>query len=104
MAMQRVVVAQGGSPGTTVIAAAVAGQRHKVVGCVLSPNGGGISQVRFTDGAGNLMGNYRVPGGSASGLVWEGPNSLVETATNSPLNVVSTADGYNGVVIFITEP
>jgi len=101
--MPRFVVAQGGTAGTTVVAAAVAGQRHKVIGCVLSPNGGGISTVRFTDGAGNLMGPYRVPGGSASGLVWPGPAILVETAPNSPLNVVSTADGYNGVVVFVTE-
>jgi len=103
--MPRTVVAQAGS-GTTVVAAAAPGLRHKVISCVLSPAGGGVSTVRFTDGTGNLMGPYRVPGGSASGLVWVGaPGSpfLVETAPNSPLNIVSTGDGYQGVVSFVTE-
>lgn len=96
------VLSQAG-PGTTVVAIAVPGKRHRVLACILSPLGGGISTVRFTDGAGNLMGPYRVPGGSASGLVWDGPIPLVETALNSPLNVVSTGDGYNGVVMYVTE-
>lgn len=109
-AFSRVVVNQGGSPTATVIAAAAAGLKHKVVGCVLSPAGGGISAVRFTFGAvpgTDLMGEFRVPGGSHPGLVWTGGQqlALVETPAGSQLNVVSTgSNGFAGVVIFITEP
>jgi len=96
-------VVQQSSAGTVEVAAAVAGMKHKVLSCVLSPIGGGISTVRFTDAVGDLMGAYRVPGGSASGLVWPGPTILVETRVGSPLRVVSTGDGYAGVVAYFTE-
>lgn len=102
-AVNRFVLNQG-SAGTTVVAAAVEGMRHKVVGCVLSPKGGGISTVQFTGNAGDLIGPIRIPGGSEAYFKWEGPWAMVETPANSPLNVVSTSDGYAGLVVYITEP
>lgn len=102
-AVNRFVLEQG-SPGTTIIAAAVPGMRHKVVGFMLSPTGGGVSTVRFTSSGGNLIGPMRVPGGSEAYVKWEGPWAMIETPVNAPLNVVSTKDGYAGLIIYSTEP
>jgi hypothetical protein len=101
----RVVVSQGGA-ATTILAAATPGMRHKVIGLILTPVGGGISSWRFTDSSGNLTGPIRIPGGSAGPSVWPVNHTipLVQTAVGSALNLVSVGDGYAGVVIFVTEP
>lgn len=92
------------SAGSTQIAAATLGKRHKVFACSLSPKGGGISYVKFRDGTSDLMGQIRIPGGSVSCFNWQGPYKLCETATNSPLFVVSDNDGYAGIIWYMTEP
>ena len=97
--ISRVVINQS-APGTTLILPGAPKKRTSVVSCVLSPKGGGISTLKFTDGTDDLMGPYRTPGGSASGLIWEGIVSiLVHSDFGKPVYLVTTGDAYAGVVM-----
>jgi hypothetical protein len=96
----RTVINQGGA-GTLVIAAASPGNKHKLVGFILSMSSDGTFQ--FTDGAGILMGAMKIKQ-DANSVVALSNYPIVETAVNSPLNLVTTSGGGRGVVIYITEP
>ncbi len=100
MALLRAVVNQGGA-GTAVLAAASPGNRHKVLAFWLGMANNG--SLQFTDGTGILMGAINQQSNTPS-MVYPGPNALVETALNSPLNLVSTGGAAKGVVVYITEP
>lgn len=90
-----------GASGTTVLAAAVAGKKHKVFAWFLSLANDGT--IRFQGGVTDLTGNIKVDGQLQP--VGHGPGELplFETAAGVALNIVTTqvAQGY---IIFVTEP
>jgi len=98
--LKRTVVNQGGA-GTLVIAAASPGNKHKLLGFILSLSSDGTFQ--FTDGTGILMGAMKIKQ-DANSVVALSLSPIVETAVNSPLNLVTTSGGGRGVAIFVTEP
>lgn len=96
------VVVNQSIAGTTVLAAAVTGKKHKILGAVLTSSL--LGTVKFTDDAGDLIGPMDVAASQPFVL----PTSVVpyqETAaTNRALNLVSTVGAVRGVVILVTEP
>lgn len=86
--------------GTTVLATAAIGIKHKIIGCILSLSL--LGTIKFSDGAGDLIGPCDI--GVTGGFVL--PNSIIPyhiTATNSPLNLVTLLGTARGVVIILTE-
>lgn len=99
--VSRVIVNQAAA-GTTQLVAASPGNKHKVLGFYLSAsNATGTAQ--FSDGSGALMGPLDALKNTA--LV-SPPDSIVvvETAINSPLNLVSVGAAFKGLVVYTTEP
>lgn len=97
--LTRVPVAQGAA-GTTVLAAASPGNRHKIVGCVLTMSAAGT--LKFLDGSGDLTGAMDIV--ASGGFVL--PTSLMayqETAVNSALSITTTTGLAKGVVSILTE-
>ena len=88
-----------GGVGTTLVASAVAGKRHKVLGFVLGASATGT--FKFIDGAGDLMGP--VTASKDNPVVTMGGFPIVETAINSPLSIVTTGLAARGVVVYVTE-
>lgn len=89
------------SAGTTVLAVASPGNKHKIVGAVLSITADG--SIKFSDGSGDLVGPS--PISATGGFVM--PTSIIpyqKTAVNSALNLVTTGGAARGVVIIQTEP
>ena len=86
--------------GTTVIAAAVPGNKHKVLGITLSLNNDGTWRLT---GAANLTGNIKQDGQLQPVVI--GPSSItfVETSAGDALSIVTT-QAAQGVVQYITEP
>ena len=88
--------------GTTVLAAAVVGKKHKLLGAVLTSSL--LGTVKFTDDAGDLIGPMDVAASQPFVL----PTSIIpyqETgATNRAINLVSTLGAVRGVVVLVTEP
>ena len=93
-----VSVAQSGA-GTTELAAAVTGQKHKVMGAVLVMDAAG--SIKFTD-AGDLTGAMDLA--ANAGFVLPN-NSLpyLQTARGSALSLITTTGKADGVVIIKTE-
>ena len=92
-------VTQGGA-GTTVVAAAVANQKHKVIGLALSLLSTG--SFKFT-GASDLTGNIRAL--KDASICW--PSSTIpylETASGEALSIVTVGGAGAGVIVYITEP
>jgi hypothetical protein len=97
--MTYVPVAQGAA-GTTVLAAALASNKHKIVGCSLTLSAAGT--LKFLDGSGDLTGAMDIS--ATGGFVW--PTSVIpyqQTATNSALSITTTGGAAKGVVIILTE-
>lgn len=96
-----VSVAQGGA-GTTVLAAASVGNKHKVVSAALTLTLAG--SVKFNDGTVDLSG--AMPVVLSGGFVLPGGNfPYTETAaTNRPLNLITTTGAALGMVAILTEP
>ena len=95
-----VPVAQGAA-GTTVLAAASPGNRHKIVGGMLTINLAGT--FKFLDGSGDLTGamDFAANGGfviPASSFPFQ------QTAVNSALSLTTTVGAARGVIIILTEP
>jgi hypothetical protein len=91
-------VAQGAA-GTVVVAAAIVGQKHKVLGLSLSLAATG--SFRLT-GAANLTGDIR--GLKDDAITW--PTSALpyaESAVGDALSLVSIGGGAQGVIVFVTE-
>lgn len=89
-----------GAAGTTVLAAALASNKHKIVGCSLTMSAAG--SLKFLDGSGDLTGPMDI--GATGGFVW--PTSVIpyqQTATNSALSITTTTGAAKGVVIILTE-
>jgi hypothetical protein len=93
-----VPVAQGAA-GTTQIAAAVAGKRHKIVGCVLTMSLDGT--LKFIDGGGDLTGAMDIV--AKGGFVLPTSFFYTQAAINSALRVVTTLGAAKGVVTIVTE-
>lgn len=89
-----------GAAGTTVLASASPGNRHKIIGAALSMNLAGTAA--FTDGGGNLIGPLDIA--LMGGFVL--PTSVFpyqQTGVNSALNLVTTVGAGRGVAIILTE-
>ena len=92
-------VAQGAA-GTTVLATASTGNKHKIVVAILTMSATGT--LKFTDSSGDLTGAMDIS--ITAGFV--APGSIVpytETGTTSALNLVTTVGAAKGVVGIITE-
>lgn len=91
-----------GVAGTTTLAAASVGNKHKVLGVILTMSL--LGTLKFNDGVADLTGPMDIA--ATGGLV--SPTSLVpyvETgATNRALDLVTTLGAARGVVIILTEP
>lgn len=88
--------------GSLELAAASPGNKHKLIGGMLTMSVAGT--LKFTDGVGDLTGamNFAANGGV---LVPESPVPLLETAAvNRALNLVTTLGAANGVLAILTEP
>lgn len=94
------VAVNQGAAGTTQLAAAVAGKRHKIVGAVLLLSTAG--SLKFTDGAGDLTGPMDI--GTTGGFVLPTSNlPYLQAATNSALSLVTTVGAARGIVTIVTE-
>lgn len=104
MALLRHFSLNQAAAGTTVIAAGVPGQSHKVVGLYVAPMDGNGMNWRFTTGAApgvNLTGPAYV---EKTGVVYNGPEPLVRTVIGEALNLITTGTGARGAIIYVTEP
>lgn len=99
--LTRIPVAQGAA-GTTQLLAASPGNKHKVVGGLLTM--GAAGSLKFIDGVGDLTGPLDLGANSGFIIVNNPAFPLIETAVNSALSIVTTAGKANGVVIVVTEP
>ena len=99
--IKRAVVNQAG-PGTLVLAPASVNNRHKVLGFWLGMANNG--SLQFTDNTGILMGAINQQSNTPSMVFPVGVVPFIETAINSPLNLVTTGGAGKGVVIYVTEP
>jgi len=97
----RFVVSQP-SAGTTLIAAAVPGRKHKVFGfimCLVNNNG----TYKFTSSSGDLTGAiFQASNQPPANIFWHDP--IIETALDSSLSLVTTSGAGRGIVVFMTEP
>lgn len=91
-----------GSAGAVVIAAASPGNRHKVVGFLITLPSNGT--VQFLSALTPLTGQIDIP---ARGNVQD-PVSVLEptfeTAVGEPLSLVSAGGAAKGYVVYLTEP
>lgn len=104
MAFVRYVPFDQGAAGTLALAAAVAGQRHKVLGFMMSPASAGTRSFRFSGSAsGTLTGPITIQSGGLPTLS-PGPIPFCETAPGEILQLVTTGAGFKGIVVYVTEP
>ena len=96
-----VAVAQGAA-GTTVLAAADASNKHKIIGGMLTMSLAGT--LKFNDGVADLTGpmTFAANGGM---VVPESPVPFCQTgAVNRAMNLITTVGNANGVIAILTEP
>ena len=87
--------------GTTVLAAASVGNKHKLMGAVLVLSA--LGTLKFTDDGGDLSGPMDL---AANGgfVVTPGAFPITETgATNRAINLVTTLGAARGMVAILTE-
>ena len=89
-----------GAAGTTVIAAASTGNKHKVLGITLSLANDGTWRLT---GAADLTGNIKQDGQLQPVVVGPSIIAFVETSVGAALSIVTT-QAAQGVVQYITEP
>lgn len=90
--------------GTNTVAAASAGNRHKVVGLALIASSSNTS-IQLSSGATALTGSLSIPSTLGVFLIpMNLPNVFVQTAVNQALNLVVSSGTVNGVLQYITEP
>ena len=101
--VNRFVLAQGVTAGTTVIAAADASNKHKIVGVLLTMNLTGT--VKFIDSSGDLTGAMDVTIAGGFVIPPSADFPFIQTgAINRSISIVTTVGGANGVILYITEP
>jgi hypothetical protein len=96
--LQRFSIDTGGA-GTTLVAAAAAGQKHKVLGLILSLNNDGTWS--FLSGATPLMGQVKQDGQLQPFVFGPSGVPFFETAPGEALSFVAT-QAADGVVLFVT--
>jgi len=89
-----------GAAGTTEIAAAVPGNKHKVLGITLSLANDGTWRLT---GASNLTGNIKQDGQLQPVVIGPSIVPFQETGVGAALSIVTT-QAAQGVVQYITEP
>ena len=92
------VLAQGAA-GTTEIAPATLGRRHRVVGMFFTVSAD--ATVKFRSGGADLTGPMKI--GDSGGMVETDLASLVVGTLNNNLEIVTTGGAANGVVKVVTE-
>lgn len=98
MAVSRFVLAQSVG-GTTQVAAGSAGNRHKVIGIVISLANDGT--WKFT-GSADLTGAIKQDGQLQPVVIGPYAIPLVETEVGAALNIVTT-QAAQGVILYVTE-
>lgn len=100
-AVQFISVAQV-SAGSTQLAAADAGNKHKVLGCILTLDADGT--LKFKDSSGDLTG--AMPIGQRGGFVLPaGLFPYLQTgAVDRSLSIETTGGAAKGSVVVLTEP
>ena len=91
-----------GAAGTTALAGASVGNKHKLLSATLTMSL--LGTLKFTDGVGDISGPMDI---AATGGLVEPPSMIPyrETAaTNRALNLVTTLGAARGSVIILTEP
>lgn len=96
-----VSVAQGAA-GTTVLAAASVGNKHKLVGACLVGDVAGT--VSLTDGTATLCGAMPIAANAGFVLPTSALPYTETAATNRPLNLVTATTKVSGMVAIFTEP
>jgi len=91
-----------GAAGTTLIAAASASNKHKIVGGLLTLDAAGT--VKFTDGVGDLTGAMTLDANSGFVIPAEGLPMIETSTTNTALSLVTTGGKAKGVIRYRTEP
>lgn len=99
VAHSRFVLSQGVA-GTTLVAEAVAGKQHKVLGILISLANDGVWHL--DSGATPLMGNLKQDGQLQPAVMGPSEIPLVETVAGAALNIVTT-QAAQGVIVFVTE-
>lgn len=96
------VSVEQGSAGTTALAAASGGNKHKLLGACLVGDAAGT--ISFTDGTATLCGAMSIAANAGFVL----PAAILpytETAAvNRPLNLVTVTAKVSGMVAILTEP
>lgn len=95
-----VSVAQGGA-GTTVLAAASVGNKHKLLGAALTMSI--LGTLKFTDDGGDLTGAMDIAATGDFVLPTSVLPYLQTGATNRALNIVTTLGAAKGFVVLVTE-
>lgn len=98
--VNRFVLSQGTTPGATTINVAVANQRHKIVGVILTMSDAGT--IKFS-GASDLTGAMNVAGQGGFVIPPNPANIYVQTGINEALTITTTVGGANGVILYLTE-
>jgi len=94
-----------GAAGTTEIAAASPGNKHKVLGFMFSPPSSGTRSFAFAGStSGNLIGAITIQSGGLPTWPCGTGISFCETAIGEALQLVTTGAAFKGVVQFISEP
>jgi hypothetical protein len=93
-----VALAQG-APGTTVLASAVLGRRHRIAGMFFTVTAD--ATVKFTSGGVDLTG--AMPMVAKGGMVEVDLGSLVVGQLNQDISIVTTGGAANGSVKIVTE-
>ena len=87
---------------TTILAAASIGNKHKVLGAILTLSA--LGTIKFTDGVGDVMGPLDIAANSGFLPPTSAIPYLETAATNRALNLVTTGAAARGVVVLLTEP
>jgi len=90
-----------GAAGTTLVAVAVSGSRHRVLHITISLANDG--NWRFQSAAVDLMGPLKQDGQLQPVVIGPSNIPIVETAVGAALNITTT-QAAQGVIVYITEP
>lgn len=96
--VSRIVVNQGG-PATTLLFAAVANRRHKIIGALLTLSADGT--LEFKSGSNSMNGPFDIA--AKGGFSHESDAPFFECNLTEDLNLVSTGGAARGVVLIVTE-
>jgi len=96
------VAVNQGVAGTTVLAAADASNKHKLMGAILTLSAAGT--LKFTDGVADVVGPMDIAANGGFVLNTSIMPWTQTGAVNRALNLITTSGAARGVVIILTEP